>query len=315
MTARLAIYRGKWAAVWHDGKTTRRHSLGTADRNLAERRFKDFRIGVDADTVAAAAALYLTEKKGRARSYPAMAVSWKALEQHCGHLRPDQIDIAFCRSYGVWRRERGNSDGTIIKDLSFLRAALKWARRPGTAFEFPQRPPPRDRVLTRDEYERLLRGCAQRHIRLFVTLALATAGRASAILELTWDRVDFERGQIRLSIGEGRRKGRATVPMTNRARVALEEAFKIRTGPRVIEWAGKPVGSVKKSFGRAAVRAGLEDVTPHTCRHTAAVWMIEGGASISEVAQYLGHTDERITFRVYARYRPEHLRKAAAALE
>jgi integrase len=43
--------------------------------------------------------------------------------------------------------------------------------------------------------------------------------------------------------------------------------------------------------------------------------MAEAGRPMSEIAQYLGHTDEQVTFRVYARYSPEYLAHAAAALE
>src|SRR6185312_11627871 len=93
------------------------------------------------------------------------------------------------------------------------------------AFEMPSAPPPRDRYLTREEVETLWNAAESAHAELFIKLAWATAGRASAILELTWDRVDFQRGQIRLSTGEGRRKGRATVGMTPTIRTALEEAW------------------------------------------------------------------------------------------
>lgn len=315
MSARLVLYRGKWCATWNDGETTRRHSFRTGDRKDAERQFRDFRIADEANTVAAAVTRYLEEKKGRARSHEAMRASWKALEPVCGHLRPDQIDVTFCREFAERRRAQGRADGTIIKDLSFLRAALKWAKKPGASFEMPEAPPPRDRVLTRDEYLRLLDACKGPHIRLFVILALTTAGRASAVLELTWDRVDFEKGRINLSANEGRRKGRAAPPMNKRAREALEAAHARRSGNRVIEYAGEPVRSIKKAFRYAARRAGLHDVTPHVLRHTAAVWMIEAGIPLEEVAQFLGHTDIKVTYRVYARYRPEHLRKAAAALE
>ena len=50
-------------------------------------------------------------------------------------------------------------------------------------------------------------------------------------------------------------------------------------------------------------------------RHSAAVHMAEEGVPISEISQYLGHSNTQITERIYARYSPEYLRKAAAALE
>ncbi|WP_253284257.1 MULTISPECIES: tyrosine-type recombinase/integrase [unclassified Ruegeria] len=59
----------------------------------------------------------------------------------------------------------------------------------------------------------------------------------------------------------------------------------------------------------------MSDVSPHVLRHTAAVHMAEAGIAMEEIAQFLGHSDSRITASVYARYSPEHLRKAASALE
>jgi integrase len=62
-------------------------------------------------------------------------------------------------------------------------------------------------------------------------------------------------------------------------------------------------------------RAGLQEVPPHVLRHTAAVWMAEAGSSMVEIAQYLGHSDSRITQKVYARFSPTFLRRSSAALE
>jgi len=239
-----------------------------------------------------------------------MRYSWKALEPHFGHYRPDQITPAMCKAYAKSRKVK---PGTIIKDLGLLRTALKGK---GGEYWLPPSPEPRDRYLTRAEFDRLLKASSLPHIRLFITLALATGARAGALLELTWDRVDFSRGLIKLTDGQRGRKGRnPAVPMTNAARTALQAAYKGRQSEFVIEWAGNSVGSVKRAFREACAKAGLEGVTPHVLRHTAAVWMIEAGASLVEVAQYLGHTDTRTTFRVYARHSPDHLRTAAKALE
>jgi integrase len=50
-------------------------------------------------------------------------------------------------------------------------------------------------------------------------------------------------------------------------------------------------------------------------RHSAAVHMAEEGVPMSEISQYLGHSDTRITEQIYARFSPDYLRRAAAALE
>ena len=198
-----------------------------------------------------------------------------------------------------------------------LKAALRW-HDPNTpaVFELPKKPPPKERYLTRDEYDTLLSNAETPHIKLFIVLALATAARTSALLELTWDRVDFDRKLITLSTGDdAENKRRAIVPMTERARKELEKAYQARETEFVVEYAGRPVKAVIKAFKRTCQKVGLNDVSPHVLRHTAAVWMAEAGVSMSEIAQYLGHTSTAVTERVYARYSPAYLRSAASALE
>jgi integrase len=306
---RLKLYRGSWYAVWREGGETKRLALRTHDRAVAERRLIDKQRQPSGETVADFAKAYLKAKE-TARSYESMRFCWANLESHFGHLRPDQITPDVCKQYAKKRKVK---PGTIIKDLGFLRTALK-----GKAAQFwlPPTPPPRDIYLTRGEFHNLLKAASLPHLKLFLVLALTTGGRTGALLDLTWDRVDFRKGQIRLSNGLVGGKGRATVPMNQAAREALEEAQKGRESEWVIEWAGRQVGSIKRGFREAVTRAKLrKEITPHVLRHTAAVWMIEDGASITEVAQYLGHSDTRTTYRVYARHSPEHLQKAAAALD
>ena len=310
---RLKVYRGWWYAVWRDGGETCRRALRTQDRHAATQALEDYRrqLARPNDTVAAIYAAYLADK-GTERARWA----WGRLQVSFCSLRPDQVDRKACRAYTAKRRAAGASDGTVHTELTFLRAALRW-HNPATpaVVELPSKPPPRDRHLTREQYEHLVAAAVAPHLRLFVVLALATAGRMTAILELTWDRVDLERGVIRLGLGERRRKGRATVPMTDRARAALLEAVRARTSGHVIEWGGEAVGKIRKAFAAAAKAAGLSWCTPHVLRHTAAVWMAEAGVPMAEIAQYLGHSDSRITERVYGRFSPTYLRGAAGALD
>ena len=199
--------------------------------------------------------------------------------------------------------------------MTFLRAALRWQDKNTPAVvELPSKPPPVDKYLTKPEYERLLAKAETPHIRLFIILALSTAARMTAILQPTWDQVDFERELIRLGDGTKRRKGRATVPMTARAKEALLAAHAARTTNNVIEFAGSRVGKIRKALARVAAGSELPWATPHIFRHSAAVWMAEDGVTMPEVAQYLGHSDSRITERVYARFSPGDLRRAARAL-
>lgn len=308
---RLVLYRGYWCVYHGAGKRT---SLRTKDRSVAEARLSQFlepgpRVGTVGDCVEQ----YIEAKKGIA-SHERIIFAWNAAKATYANLRPSEITPELCRRY---QQTRSVSDATVRRELGIIKAALKWAGATGARFELPPSSPPRDRVLTRDEAKRLIDASTSEHIALFIQLAIATAGRAGAILELEWDRVDFSRGLIDLRHRDvrTRAKGRSVVPITDTMRPILRSAYDTRSSGFVIEWAGSPVRSIKKAFARTAHKAGLNDVTPHTLRHTAAVWMAESGVPMSVIAQYLGHSDSRITERVYARFSPDYLRNAARALE
>jgi len=182
--------------------------------------------------------------------------------------------------------------------------------------ERPPKPAPKDRYLTRAEIDRLLAAPAEPHIKLAILLMLSTAARVTAILELTWDRVDLDRGQIDLrKSSTGPRKGRAVVPINDGLRQALLNAREAALTDHVVEWAGKPIKKVTRGFKSAVVAAGLTDVSPHVLRHTSAVHMAEAGVPMPEISQYLSHSNAAITERVYARFSPDHLRKAAQVLD
>ncbi len=317
---KLKLFRGKFYAVWTgDRGETKRASLRTSDHDEARRRLIDFRRQLQApvgSTVQDHVNAYLNFKEGRIRDHARLVGAWQMAKSTFGHLRPDQITPEICEAYHQHRRAMGRKDGTVIKEINTIRQALNWSKVSGARFEAPPAPPPRDRYLTKDEARSLLRACIQPHLRLFIRLALQTAGRKSAILGLTWERVDFAHKRINLAIaGEQNRKRRATVPMSDQLREELLVAKEVSQTPYVIEYAGNRVGNVKKGFALAVARAGLEDVTPHDLRHSAAVWMAEDGVSFEEIAQFLGHSSPKVTFQVYARFSPTHLRRASQSLD
>jgi integrase len=304
---------------WVDGKR-RRYRLDALNAKDAEREAIDVirreTIRPATNTIADLWEAYRREKDGR-RVAVAMGHEWKAMSSHFGHLRPDQITVETCRAYTKARRKAGKHDGTIWTELGHLRTVLKWALgEKAPKIERPAKPAPKERYLTHAEIDRLLAAPMAHHIKLAILLMLSTAGRVGAILDLTWDRVSFERNQINLRTSEtGPRKGRAVVPMNEGLRGALQHAKAGAQTDYVIEWAGSRVANIKTGFYAAVKAAGLEGVSPHVLRHSAAVHMVEAGIPITEVAQFLGHSNPHLTYTVYGRFSPQHLRKAADVLD
>ncbi|MBB2157243.1 site-specific integrase [Gluconacetobacter diazotrophicus] len=251
-----------------------------------------------------------------------------AICEHLGDLQPAHLTRRECRSYAAKRHSQGRrgmaggkwkaiSDGTIIKELVTLRTALRWSQSMGWIdkvphVETPRTPPPRDRWLTKEEFQRLLGNTSTPHVRLFMMMALYTGARTSAILELTWDQVDLALGIIRFGAGVGN-KGRSTVPIVPELLSALKDAAFIRTTDWVVEYRGDRIRKIKTAFNKRVRAAGLTRVTPHTLRHTCATWMVMGGVPFEMVAKYLGNSVEMVE-RVYGHHSPDWLRKAAAAL-
>lgn len=317
---RIGRLNGRFVVTWwRDGKR-RRYRLDALTAKDAEREAIDvIRREVSAPAGATIADLweaYRREKEGR-RVAVAMKHEWKAVGPHFGHLRPDQITTPICRAYTAARRKLGKHDGTIWTELGHLRSMLVWALGPkAPKIERPAKPAPRERYLTRAEIAKLLDAPAALHIKTAIHLMLATGSRIGAILELTWNRVDFQRRQINFRLdASSPRKGRAIVPMNDGLIAALKGAQAAAMTDYVIEWAGAPVANIKTGFNAAVKAAGLEGVSPHVLRHSAAVHMVEAGIPMQEIAQMLGHSNTTVTFRTYARYSPTALRKAADVLD
>ncbi|RUS63654.1 site-specific integrase [Pseudorhodobacter sp. E13] len=316
--------RGGFCVSWYEGGKRRRYQLEACSRKEAEAEaldlFNRHRSIAGALTVTDIWHAYREQKAGR-QITERMKYSGKPVLAHFGAFRPDQISTELCREYHRKREALGRQPGTVWTELSHLRIALNWAVKQRLVeytppIERPTPPAPKDRYLTHAEIDRLLATKMEPHIRLAIILMLSTAARVTAVLELTWDRVDLDRGQIDLrKNATGPRKGRAVVPINAGLRDALQEAQQAALSDHVIEWAGGPVKSIKKGFASVATRAGLQGVTPHVLRHTCAVHMAEGGVPMAEISQYLGHSSTDITARVYARYSPQHLLKAAEIVD
>lgn len=321
---RITRLRGELALTFERDGKRRRYSLGTDDprkaHELAPALYAELNRPAGR-TVGDLWRAYCAEKAGAA-VIVTMGFTWRALERRFGAIDGEMVTPEDCEAHTLGRRSAGISDGTIHTELGHLRTVLRWAAAKrlisvAPTIPRPAKPEPKDLHMTRQQAASILAATTFPHVRLSMHMMLATAARVAAVLELTWDRVDLDRKLIHLRNPDdkARRKGRAIVPINGTLLAVLREARAGAMTDHVIEWAGEPVKSLKKGMATAAKRAGLPWVTAHVFRHTAAVWMAEAGIPMEEISQFLGHSNVEITRRVYARYSPDYLRKAASALE
>ncbi len=335
-TFSLALRSRRYYVQYWENGATQRVSCRTSVASEARRFLAEFEAGraaplvPDSPTVGDVLDGYQAERQLKPVS-PTLGYNVARLKSFLADLPVDLITKERVRHYLATRRKAGAggapskhrkapkplADATLRRELLTLRAALVWAQREGWIANVPHIEAPgagaaRDRWLTRPEAANLLASAKHLHVRVFIALAIYTAARAGALLDLTWDRVDFEGGVIDLGNGRGNKR-RAVIPLHPALRPVLIEAAEARTSEWVVEHGGQKVGSVKVGFRNAAERAGLVGVTPHVLRHTAATWMAQRGVSLERIAAYLGNNAATVE-RVYVKHTPDFMAEATAAL-
>ncbi|SDP09515.1 site-specific integrase [Phyllobacterium sp. OV277] len=239
------------------------------------------------------------------------------------------------------------------RQLEDLRSAINYYKDEGYStiaptVWLPEKPAARDRWLTRQEAASLLWAAWRmtqswkgqeskrrtgRHLARFILVALYTGTRSAAICAAAirptvgTGYVDLDRGVFyRRAPGTKQTKKRQPpIPIPRRLLVHLRRWSDTPAdlgkpdGPKisqshVVEWNGKPVTSVKKSFRAACKAAQLgSDVMPHILRHTAATWLMQSGADVWQSAGFLGMTVETL-INTYGHHHPDHLQDAANAV-
>lgn len=186
----------------------------------------------------------------------------------------------------------------------------------------PRRPP---RAITIEDVERLLAaagpGGTPRDVRdrALLEVLYGTGARISEAVGLEVGDVDAAEAVVRLR-GGGRDR---VVPVGRYAREALE-TYLTRARP-LLAVRGRDGGalflnarggrlsrqSAWSTLRSAAVRADLDDVSPHTLRHSFATHLLDGGADVRLVQELLGHASVTST-QIYTLTTVDRLRAAYA---
>ena len=180
--------------------------------------------------------------------------------------------------------------------------------------ERPKPGRPKDRFLTPSEIHALVEeseGIAS----LVVPMLLFSGLRAAELLGLTWKDIDFEQRVIRVRYQMGRQGERTPLKTeAGRRKVILmdELARRLRKHRLAAHFSadadlivgngvGKTLGytRLRRGFTAAACGAKVDDVTPHTCRHTFASILIDQGADVEFVSDQLGHSSTKTTWDIY----------------
>lgn len=332
---------GVWYIHWTEGRRSKRESTGATEAVEAQIYLGEWLKGEAAEKTGLAREFLISElwelyrerhiEKNNVDVRTSTTV-WNNLSVHFGALtlpavtQKDADGVDKVESY-ILLREEGEigtceaAPATIRHELSRLKACFNWCADPkrkiiGAAdvpvFDLPPDSPARDRWLRGPEIRKLLDSAAAlrvgerlSRIERFLWLALETASRLMAILELTWDRVDFELGTINYNVPGRRRtkKRRAVVPISAALRPILLRAYEEREGDYVCDGLSL---SIWRGVKAVAKHAGIDGVSPHVLRHTAATHMLRNGVPMWQVAGILGNTVAMVE-KAYGHHVPDGL--------
>src|SRR5215470_6088042 len=193
----------------------------------------------------------------------------KRLNEFFGSRMLSNINGALCRAYV----KQSSTDAMARRDLEDLRSAISHHRKEGLhdkiiSVVLPERRPPRERWLERDEAAKLLWTAWRRpkckHVAKFILVALYVGRRASVVCGASFKKEEG-RTWVDLRNGFQRPPERARKTKKRNPPIPLPEGLLAHLrrwhgkGARyVVEWGGHPVGRLDKTVSLIAEEIGLE---------------------------------------------------------
>lgn len=271
------------------------------------------------------------KKVGGLRSFDSVLRRLRTLIGYFGKKRIRTITHADVEKFKLHRLEAEHQRrpgakltvATVNRELQILRAVMNFAVRQGWLIRSPfslgeslislAAETKRNRVLTREEEERLLAACNDRraHLKPLLICALDTGARKGELLSLRWHHVDFTRNLI--IITATKTESVRYVAMTARLRGEFA-ALRLQSPNDSDTLVFGLLDGFKKSFATACRIAKIEGFRFHDARHCFATRLIEAGLSSDQARKLTGH-QQGATFDRYHNLTDEAAQQAAQALD
>ena len=239
---------------------------------------------------------------------------------------PAKVEEPMVQRYVAWLYDRGREKASQARSLSGVKSFFNFLlisdRIESSPAEFVLTPKfgrHLPDVLTTGEIDRIIAavdGTTPKEIRDAAMLeVLYSCGlRVSELTSLRIRDLFFGEGYIRVT-GKGDKQ--RLVPISSTARERIHRYLEVRRSARAGEETlflnnrGSSLTRVMifTILREAARRAGIEKkISPHPFRHSFATHLLEGGASIRQVQELLGH-ESILTTEIYTHLDDSHLRQ------
>lgn len=241
-------------------------------------------------------------------------------------VAPTRVEPEMIQRYLEWLYDRGREKSSQARNLSGVKSFFAFLvlndRIEASPAEFIQMPKfgrHLPDVLTTAEIDRIIAAVdtsSPKGLRDSAMLeVLYSCGlRVSELTSLRLQDLFFGEGYIRV-VGKGDKQ--RLVPISTTARDRIQRYLEVRRSDRAGEEIlflnnrGRQLTRVMvfTILKNAARQAGIDKhISPHTFRHSFATHLLEGGASIRQVQEMLGH-ESILTTEIYTHLDSSHLRR------
>ena len=241
----------------------------------------------------------------------------KHLSTHFEGRKLSQISPEMIEAYKMDRRKQV-SPATCNKEVACLKhmfnLAIKWRKaniNPVKEVKFFREEQHNLRWLTEEEEEKLLPVCCS-HLRPIVIVAIYTGMRKGELVNLTWDKINFDKNIItvdKTKTGEGRKAW-----MNRTVKEALLTLKLDQPKGKYVFGNDKPVGNFRTAWDKAVRRAGISPIRFHDLRHTFGTRLAMKGVDIKTIMELMGHKTMSTTLR-YMHSSQGHKKEAVDLLD
>lgn len=240
-------------------------------------------------------------------------------------VHPKRVEPEMIRNYLTRMYDLGREKSSQARALSSIKSFFNYLilndvieASPAELIEAPKPSRPLPDTLSTAEIDRLIgsidssttKGLRDRAI---LEVLYSCGLRVSELCDLRIGDLFFGEGYIRIT-GKGDKQRLVPVSSMARERIQLyldRRREKFRDEVVFLNNRGQRLTRVMifTIIKQAAQRAGIEKkISPHTFRHSFATHLLQGGASIRQVQELLGH-ENILTTEIYTHLNTEHLRQ------
>ncbi len=236
-------------------------------------------------------------------------------------VEPEMISKYMVRLYDIGREKSSQARAlsSIKSFYNYLLLEGKLESSPAELIEAPKASRPLPDTLSVEEIDLIIGSIDDSTVkglrdRAILEVLYSCGLRVSELCDLRMGDLFFGEGYIRV-IGKGDKQRLIPISGVARERISLykDKRPKIHSGEETLflNNRGKRLTRVMifTILKQACQRAGItKKISPHTLRHSFATHLLEGGASIRQVQELLGH-ESILTTEIYTHLDTGHLRQ------